>query len=106
MLPRFHRAPSLPNEYLHHESGKQDSNLRSVRPKHVCLPLDTIPWCTDVESNDVLAGFSRALSPDQLSVRAPYANRTRLSGLKDPGPHQRSNGALALHPGVAPGSPA
>jgi len=26
-------------------------------------------------------------------VRAPYANRTRLSGLKDPGPHQRSNGA-------------
>lgn len=32
-------------------------------PEARVLPLNTTLWCTDVGSNDVLAGFSRALPP-------------------------------------------
>src|SRR5579859_7267852 len=52
-------------------------------------PLNRYVSCADVESNDVLAGFSRALSPDQLSARAPCGDRARLAGSKGPLPHQK-----------------
>jgi hypothetical protein len=55
-------APS-PDGNDHHTSGRLESNQLHSGPNGAGSLYPT-PWCTDVESNDVLAGFNRALSPD------------------------------------------
>ena len=59
------------------------------------LPTEaTAPWCTPSVSSRALRVFSAALSPDQLEVRTPFGNQTRLARLKGEHPHQKTNGAL------------
>lgn len=71
-----HNRPPSPDGYAHHggpprtaddRSEGRDSNPRYLRPRQVCWPLDTTLWCSELESNEPLPGFNRALSPAQLS---------------------------------------
>jgi hypothetical protein len=74
--PHAYQARALPLSYERvFQSGKQDSNLR---------PLGSEP--------SALAKLSYSLR----HISTAYGIRTRLFGLKDRGPHQKSNAAEVL----------